>query len=33
MTLNMIHVVLQDALTGATTGEIIVGSAKSYAAK
>jgi len=26
---NMIHVVLQDALTGAKTGEIVVGSATS----
>jgi hypothetical protein len=29
LTVNMIHVVLQDALTGAKTGEIIVGSASS----
>jgi len=29
MTVNMIHVVLQDALTGVTTGEIVVGSATS----
>ena len=29
ITVNMIHVVLQNALTGATTGEIIVGSANS----
>jgi len=29
MTVNMIHVVLLDALTGAQTGEIIVGSASS----
>lgn len=29
LTVNMIHVVLQDALTGVTTGEIIVGSASS----
>jgi len=29
ITVNMIHVVLQDVLTGLTTGEIIVGSAKS----
>lgn len=33
ITVNMIHVVLQNALTGATTGEIIIGSASSYAAK
>ncbi|OLC37280.1 MAG: hypothetical protein AUH81_06565 [Candidatus Rokubacteria bacterium 13_1_40CM_4_69_5] len=31
ITVNMIHVVLQDALTGLTTGEIIVGSASSSA--
>jgi hypothetical protein len=30
LTVNMIHVVLQDALTRATTGEIIVGSARSF---
>lgn len=30
LTVNMIHVVLQDALTGRPTGEIIVGSASSY---
>ncbi len=29
MTVNMIHVVLQDALLGLTTGEIIIGSASS----
>jgi hypothetical protein len=29
ITVNLIHVVLQDALTGAQTGEIIVGSAAS----
>ena len=29
ITVNMIHVVLQDALTGAKTGEIVVGSATS----
>jgi len=29
MTVNMIHVVLQDALTGLTTGEVIIGSASS----
>jgi len=29
ITVNMIHVILQDVLTGLTTGEIIVGSAKS----
>ena len=29
ITVNMIHVVLQDALTGITTGEIIIGSATS----
>lgn len=29
LTVNMIHVVLQDALTGLTTGEIIIGSASS----
>ena len=29
ITVNMIHVVLQDALTGAKTGEIIVGAASS----
>jgi hypothetical protein len=29
ITVNMIHVVLQDAITGAQTGEIIVGSASS----
>ena len=29
ITINMIHVILQDVLTGLTTGEIIVGSAKS----
>lgn len=33
ITLNMIHVVLEDALTGVKTGEIIIGSASSYAAK
>lgn len=33
ITLNMIHVVLQDALTGRTTGEIIIGSVSSYAEK
>lgn len=30
---KMIHVFLQDALTGATTGEIVVGSALSYVAR
>lgn len=30
---NMIHVLVKDALTGITTGEIIVGSAKSYVAR
>jgi hypothetical protein len=29
MTVNMIHVVLQNALTGFQTGEVIVGSATS----
>jgi hypothetical protein len=29
ITVNMIHVVLVDALTGAQTGEIVVGSASS----
>ena len=29
MTVNMIHVYLRDALTGVTTGEIVVGSAQS----
>lgn len=29
LSVNMIHVILQDALTGATTGEIIVGAASS----
>jgi hypothetical protein len=29
ITVNMIHVVLQNALTGIKTGEIILGSAKS----
>jgi len=29
ITVNMIHVVLQDALTGLTTGEIVIGSASS----
>lgn len=33
LTVNMLRVVLQDALTGATTGEIIVGSASSYVAR
>ncbi len=33
MTVNMIHVVLQDALTGLTTGEIIIGSASSSVAR
>jgi hypothetical protein len=32
LTVNMIHVRLKDALTGATTGEIIVGAAQSDAA-
>jgi hypothetical protein len=32
MTVNMIHVYLQDALTGVTTGEIVVGSAQSAVA-
>ena len=31
ITVNMIHVVLQDALTGRTVGEIVVGSASSLA--
>lgn len=30
---RMIHVVLKDALTGVTTGEIVVGSAESYVAR
>ena len=33
MTVNMIHVVLQDALTGLTTGEIVIGSASSSVTK
>lgn len=33
LTVNMIHVVLKDALTGATTGEIVVGSAHSAVAR
>ncbi len=33
MTVNMIHVVLQDALLGLTTGEIIIGSASSSVAR
>jgi len=33
VTVNMIHVFLQDALTGLTTGEIIVGSASSSASR
>jgi hypothetical protein len=33
ITVNMIHVFLQDALTGLTTGEIIVGSASSSVAR
>jgi hypothetical protein len=33
MTVNMIHVVLQDALTGLTTGEIIIGSASNSVSK
>lgn len=32
LTVQMIHVVLQDALTGAKTGDIVVGSARSYVA-
>ena len=32
LTVNMIHVVLKDALTGASTGDIVVGSAASIAA-
>src|SRR6266571_3006667 len=32
-TVNMIHVVLQDVLTGLTTGEIIIGSASSSVAR
>ncbi len=33
LTVNMIHVLVKDALTGLTTGEIIVGSATSYVAR
>ena len=33
LTVNMIHVYLTDALTGSTTGEIIVGSAQSSASR
>jgi len=33
VTVNMIHVVLQDALTGLQTGEIVIGSATSSVAK
>lgn len=33
VSLNMIHVVLQDAATGATTGEIVVGGASSSVAR
>lgn len=32
LTVNLVHVVLQDALTGVRTGEIIVGSATTSAA-
>ena len=32
LTVRMIHVVLRDAVTGATTGEIVVGAASSYVA-
>src|SRR5437879_56697 len=32
MTVNMIHVYVRDALTGVTTGEIVVGSAQSAVA-